>query len=217
MENTLVIQNAEEYQDRGNRAMAAVEAIQVVDEASNVMMGDILAKIKLGVKTIEGRINEPIEKAHELHRWLTGIRTQILTPWRNAETLAKKRMGDYQYKLMVARREAEQKAAAERAALEAEQMRKAQKAIQQNKPEKAEAILAKPVETKTVVPEAPKTEKQSAVFEYSWEAENIDLVPREFLMLDTAKITAKVRKEKMDCKIPGIKVIESAGIRSRAA
>lgn len=214
MENNLAIQNADEYENRGQRAMAAVEAIQVTDDATNVKMGDVLAKIKLGMRTIEDQVNVPIKKADELHKWLTGIRAKILLPWKTAEKEAKERMANYQYKLMVAKREAERKQEEERRRLEEEQRRKAEAAIKANKPAKAEAILAKPVEPKTVVPEAPKTEKQTAVFSYTYEIVDANLIPDEFWVLDTTAIGARVRSEKLACKIPGIKVIEHASIRS---
>lgn len=215
MENSIQIQNADEYENRGNKAVAAVSAIQVVDEATNTQMGDLLSKVKQGMKVIKTKIDEPIDQANKLHKWLTGIRAKILAPWESAEGIAKQRMGDYQYKLMVQRREAQAKADAERARLEEEQARKAQAALEANKPKQAAKILEKPVEPKTVVPEVPKTEKQTAVFTYGWEVTDMNLVPKEYWILDTSKITAQVKKEKLECKIPGVKVIESAGIRSR--
>lgn len=215
MENQIVIQNADEYEARGNKAMIAVREVEVTDEATNAKMGEILSKIKLGKRTIEAKINEPIEQANKLHKWLTSIRNKILSPWNAAEEEAKKRMGNYNYKLMVEKREAQRKADEERRKLEEKQAQKAAEALAKNKPEKAEAILSKPVQPKTVVPEIPKTENQVAVFEYTWELEDAALVPDEYWDLATSKITAKVKKEKLECKIPGIKVIESAGIRSR--
>lgn len=215
METSIQIENANEYQKKGQNAILAIQAIQVVDEATNMKMGDILSKVKFGMKAIEEKINVPIEQANSLHKLLTGVRKKILAPWQEAEAIAKKQMADYQYKLMVAKREAEQKAEAERLRLEAEQRKKAEAAAKAGNAKKAEQILAKPVEVKTVVPEVPKTEKQTAVFEYGWEVSDEKLIPDEFWVLDTSKISAHVRREKLECKIPGIKVIESAGIRSR--
>lgn len=211
----LEIKNANEYEAKGSNALETVKKIDVIDAVSYVAMGEVLSKIKQGISLIEENVEEPIKKAHELHKWLTGIRTKVMAPWKQAETEAKKRMSDFQYQEMVKRRVLEEKAAAEKAELEAAQMRKAQLAMEANKPKKAEQILAKPIETKTVVPDAIKTEKQQAVFVYSYEVEDIELVPREFMQLNQALVGEKVRKEKLACKIPGIKVIESAGIRSR--
>lgn len=215
MENSIQIQNAEEYENRGNKAVAAVQALEVVDEATNAQMGDLLSKVKQGMRVIESKIEEPIQQANQLHRWLTGIRGKVLAPWKTAEAVAKQRMGDFQYKLMVERREAQAKADAERARLEEEQARKAQAAMEANKPKQAAKILEKPIETKTIVPEAVKTEKQTSVFTYDWEPTDLNRIPKQYWKLDEAMIGAQVKKEKLECKIPGIKIIESAGIRSR--
>lgn len=215
MENQIVIQNAEDYEKRGSKALDAVMAVNVTDEATLQTMGDLLSRVKQGMKTIEARINEPIEKAHELHRWLTGLRSKILTPWKSAESVAKQRMADYQYGLMVAKREAERKAEEERRRLEEKQAAEANKAMKKNQPEKAEAILAKPVEPKTIVPEVPKTEKQSVRFVYSFVVEDVEKIPRQYMIPNATLINKVVQAEKMACSIPGVKVIESAGVRSR--
>lgn len=215
METNLEIQNAEEYENRGNKAIAAVEAITVVDDTTNKIMGDTLAKVKQGMKVIKSKIDEPIDNANKLHKWLTGIRAKILAPWEQAESIAKKRMADYAYKLMCERREAQQKADEERRRLEEEQARQANAAIAAKKPDQAAAILKKEVETKTVVPDAPKTEKQTAAFTYDFEVVDANLIPDEFWVIDYQRIGAQVKRDKLACKIAGIKVIESAMIRSR--
>lgn len=145
----------------------------------------------------------------------TNLEIQNADEYENRGNKAIAAVSDYAYKLMVERREAQRKEDQERRKLEEEQARKANAALEANKPAAAAKILEKPIETKTVVPEPVKTEKQTAVFAYDFKVEDMNLVPRDYWILDLAKISAQVKKEKLECKIPGIKVIESASIRSR--
>lgn len=101
----------------------------------------------------------------------------------------------------------------------AELERRAVKAAEQGKVEKAEELIERAV---AVVPEAPATAplKASGIgFGEQWEFEIIDAaqVPREFCKVDEAKIGQYVRAMKVDAKITGVRVFSRPKVSARGS
>ena len=142
---------------------------------------------------------------------------------REAEEAARKAQEEAQAALRRAQEEAKAKALA----IEEEKQRKAREALHDGELEKAEKILEEkktevaPVKTEdflpeeVVIPEKVELKGTHMRTTWGWELEDFDQVPREWLCLDPAKITAYVRTAKEKAKIPGIRIFPKTGMASK--
>lgn len=182
----LVVSNPEQYRDAGERL--------------TLLMG---AKKRL--EDMRTRITKPINDG------LKGINNLFRTPGdtlANAERLIKSKLGAYQTEQerlarieqdrvnAIAQKEQDRLNELARRAAEAGRMGAAEK-----HQERAAAVVAPVVQR-----EAPKVAGVAMRDAWKWALENIDLVPREYLMLDESKVNRYVTAMKADAKIAGVRV-----------
>lgn len=190
-------------------------------------------------------------KAREVLNGLHEDERVLLDPLRAAEDLVKGKMGPYMAAQKRKREEAEaaarkareeREAAARRAeeealarvkAAEEERQRQAREALQDGERKKAEKILEEettkfipeveevPAPAEIVVPEEKKLEGTHSREDWTWELEDIDLVPRVLpngkrpLVLDRSVITALAEAEKEKANVPGIRFFKKTTVVSR--
>lgn len=208
---TIVKPETDHLENEGKSLLLRATDLQVTDEESFKAMGEILLQAKNGIKAIEPQINEPVKKAHDLHKWLTGVRDKVLAPWRQTEMTAKTRMGAWQYEQEQKRRKELEKAAeSARKKAEAEQIKAAEKAMDKGDLEKCEQILSTPVAPAVVqakTPEPPKIAGVSFREDFDFVVEDVDAIPRIYMTPDVQMIRRVVKAQGKVCRIPGIRVV----------
>lgn len=190
----------------GNRSdfVAGAEqlrAIKDVQKALEERRVSVTGPMNEALRTINGWFKAPMEKLKTAEN---GYKV----------TMAAFERGE-QERIRKEEAEARRKADDERRELE----RRAIKAAEQGKTEKAEELIERAV---AVVPETPATAPLKAAgmsFSEQWEFEIIDQtqVPREFCKVDEAKIGQYVRAMKENAKIAGVRIFSRPKVSARGS
>jgi hypothetical protein len=183
--------------------------IQITDDDTYRAAGEILLQIKDLRRQVDEAFDPIISKAHEAHREALAQKKRADAPLVEAEGIIKPRIAAYINEIN--RKRAEEEARLREEARKAEEERRlieAIKAEESGQVEKAEEILAAPVEIAKVRPitEAPKVAGISVQKRWTYRIIDGTLIPREYLTPDHSKIGMIVREGKGETTIPGIEV-----------
>lgn len=181
----VAIQGPEKWEEEA-RAMT-VKSGKALEKA-----GDVLTTLAGLKKEVKKAFDDHVKAAHALHKGLTATRREYMAPLESAEMIIKKKMGAYRLAEEKKIREAQEKAAREAA-------------------EKEQAAMEAGEPAPPPPPPPPvKTPKQvdGVAFVEHWDfiIENVDLIPREFLVPDEMKIRRLVKAMRAETNIPGVKV-----------
>lgn len=200
---------------------AQARTLQIVDSQSYVNAGEFWKSIKDLRKKIADTFDANIKKAHELHKNLLAEKKKHDDPLNAAERTIKKAMADYDAEQERKRREEQRrieevarKAEEERLlaeAIAAEEAAKAAGATQEEAQAEAEQIISQPVYVPPVViPKAVPKMQGGPVFRTIWKCRIVDptIVPREYMIIDIARIGQVIRASKGMARIPGIEAYE---------
>jgi len=196
-------------------------ALQIVDTVSYETGGELLAGIKAQINKIKPQLDEPCEKANQLHKWLTGLRWKVLNPFLNAESEVKRKLAAYQWKQEEKRRREDEKNRA-KAQIEAEAKRKAEiEAAKKAKDKEALAELkaAPIVPEMTQLPKTPEPPKlEGTSFRTVWKFRIIDVnkIPRKHMVPNEQSIGQVVRALGKNAGIDGIEIYPEQIVSSRA-
>ncbi|HQO21327.1 MAG TPA: hypothetical protein PLA03_13385, partial [Acidobacteriota bacterium] len=194
-------------------------SLALIDEARAIVVSDLETEQKAAslwevansiCKEIDNTLDPRIKAAHGLHKSLVALKAETKEPLENVKTLLKRGCADFRLRLEQERQAKEKEL--EEAARKLEEERRIEEAVELESnglKEQADALLAEPIETVSVVVAAPPKPKGIILrSNWTWKVEDENLVPREYLTLDTVKITKVVKAMKNQTKIPGIKVYE---------
>lgn len=199
----------EGFSKQGAQIVAQANALEVANDAAFTDGGAMLTGIKTIVKNVEAEFADPVKKAHEAHKSMVALRDKALAPFKAAETIIKQKLGTYQFEQQEKRRkEAERLEAEARAKAEAAKMKEAEKAMDNGDLEKCEKILetpVAPVPVEVTTPEAPKIAGVSFREDWDFVVEDVDAIPREYMIPDTQTIRAIVKRQGKACRIAGIR------------
>lgn len=186
------------------------QALALVDEAQGLlivthedlsMADQYLSRNKRMQRQWEELTQPAVDAANKSADAARAVRDRILNPLKEWERAIKAKMAAWR------RVQEQQRLEAERRANEEARLAAAVDAEQAGDKEQAEAIIdngamVPPVILPPVVPAGTR-----AVFRKEWTyvIENEALIPREYLMVDTAKITQVVKAMKEQTKIPGVR------------
>jgi hypothetical protein len=202
---------------------AKAKEIKIRDQVSL----DVANAFLRGVKGLLGKIAETfdpiIKQAHEAHRQAIEQKKKHEEPLLQAERIIKTEMGRYLTEQARIRQEAEEKARRETAEAERKRLAEMQAAIDAEnagKPEEAEkhfeeAIAIEP--PKPVIPEPVKAQGTFLRKELKWRVFDLNLVPREFLVLDRQKVEQVFRIQREKMSIPGVETYEDPIVVSRSS
>lgn len=198
-----------ELQQRVSLTAAEAQQVTVTDAASYQVAGDTLTGLTALTKEIETFFEPLCKQAFELHKSLTTRRKTYLAPVEQACARLRRAMTDWKTEQDRQQREREREAAeAVRQAEQARLLREAALLEQQGEAALAEAVveqaIAAPVPVVAVASTTPTVEGVSYMTVYKWRLLNVDLVPRSFLVLDEAKVTAYGKAMKDAAKVPGL-------------
>lgn len=211
---------AEQYGVRAQQYLTEAKAFEIDSQLMAEMAADDLKKIKAYAKDVD-------EKRKSLTKPLDDVKKGIMDLFRpaveyleQAETTLKLGLKKYLDEEERKRRELEEaarKVAREQAArLEAE----AKAAAAQGQAEQARALeqqAAMVPATVMVSSPAPKMSGISSTQVWKFVIENEKLIPREYLMVDEAKIRKVVQALKAEANIPGVRVYDERQIGARSA
>lgn len=200
---------------------------QIVSEETYLKVANATTDIAKLLKVINEHYDGPIKRAHEAHKSIIAAKKVHTDPLEKAEKIARDNMKTWMNEQERIRRETEKKAleeqrkaqeAAELAMREAEaQARKEQQGqaemlAEWGLEEEAAAVAQAPV----IVPEIaipvysppPQIQKGPVSYRESWVAEIIDptLIPKEYMIIDMAKINGVAKAMKGLTNIPGVQV-----------
>lgn len=188
-------------------------SLRVVDATSYTRAGELVTGLRALSKRITAFFEDDVRRAHELHRSLTRKRSEAVDPVDKECARLTREMGAWKTEedrkareaaARLAREEQERQRAIaleEAAALEAQ----GEQALAESVVEQA---IAMPAPVIPIAPTAPKVDGISYRSVWRHEVVDVALVPREYLVIDEAKIAAVVRATKGTLPIPGVRVYE---------
>lgn len=169
---------------------------------------EFLKSIKTMMIRVDKEFDENIQKAHATWKGLLGQKAKYSAPLKDAELLIKRKMGDYNNEQERIAREKqakiEEQARKEREAL----LKKAQEAEAKGKSEKAEELRQQAATAPVPVVEkaVPKVAGVKTIDDWKVEVTDPALVPKEYWIIDTAKMEKVVKATKGALQIPGTRI-----------
>lgn len=205
--------------------VAQSQEIEVKDNDDYIASGSMLNLLTARQKKISDFFEEPAKQANSVHKFITSLRSSLLSPLQQAETLLKNRRRDYRAEVERKRLEQEEEARkAAKAELERQALQEAAQMHQIGEIEAADAIIERAAiapPPPVVIPSTiPKEQGHSIRKVFKFRVTNPALHKREFLILDESKAQAIVSKLGPDAAsiIGGIEVYqdEQETIRRKA-
>lgn len=184
--------------------------LAVTDDVSFSRGGEMLLEIKRRAKIVDERFAEPVSLAHKAHKALTALRDSVLSPFKQAETTIKQKLGTYQMEVEKKRREeAERLRRQEEAKAEAERIAKAQDQMDKGDLKGCEQTLnapATPVIVRPTIQEPPKVAGVCMRDEVMFDITDPDAVPRNLCDPNEKKIRNLVKAMGKATNIPGVRI-----------
>lgn len=206
----------------GDGQSLAIRAHQVtaITPASYADVIGLGRAIRAVIDGITGDDAPEIAKAYQLHKSLIKKRDDKVAPLEIAYARLKHMVGTYDQEQERIRREQERVAQeALRKQQEEEAMREAEALQNAGDAEGAEAVIsqaaASPAPAVVIPSNVPKVFGKSSREVWTYRIENESLIPREYLVPDSAKIGGVVRALKANAKIPGIKAYPTTSVSLR--
>ena len=202
---------------------AKAQEIKVYDQVSLDTANAFLRGVKGLLSKIAETFDPIIKQAHEAHKQAIDKRKEHEEPLLQAERIIKAEMGRYLTEQARLRQEAEKKAWREAAEAERKRLAAMQAAIDAEnagKAEEAEKHFEEAVAIEAPKPVIPEPVKAQGTFlrkETKWRVVDLNAVPRDFLMLDRAKIEQVFRIQREKMAIPGIEVYFDETVVSRTS
>jgi len=206
------------------------KALTIVDQAKTAKVTDVATYTAAGelwksigdmMKEVSDTFDGIIKKAHEAHKEALAKKAKFYDPLAAAHKNIKRLMSDYdaeQERLRLAEQkrlgDLARKAAEEQALLEAiaaEEEARNQGATPEQAAQEAEAVIAAPVYVPPVVlPKATPKLAGGPVYRSNWtfRIDNMDAIPRQYMIPDEVKIRQVVKALKLQHGIPGITAYE---------
>ena len=170
-----------ELERRTDPLVVRADAFVIESDIAYETAADFLRDCKAMQKDIREAFEEPVKKAHEAHKAMTGLRGKLLSPIEAADKRVKAKMAGWVEAKERAAREEEQRRQAE--ARKAEEDRRLAEAAQleaQGRQQEADAALAAPVHVpaQRVVAAPPKVEGTAVRKKYGAKVVDLDALVR---------------------------------------
>ena len=197
---------------RGKSFLALAESMPVATDEDFQHADKLVTEGQDYIKGVKAFMNPHIERAYIAHKELTGDRKMLIDPFEKGTKLLGGKMASYNYKRemekqkereeSIAKAKAEQDSACEAQAKELEEA--GEKAAAHAVKEMKETAVPVPVD------KASDHLMSNTKFRTDWVSSitNPQEVPREYLVVDEAKIQKMVRVMKGNISIPGVFITE---------
>ncbi len=189
----------------------------VVKSQEDLTLADRFLKTVKAMRAKVAELCDPVvAAAHKAHKAATALRNSLDEPLEAAERSVKIKTGAYLTMLETARREEENRRMAE--ALAAAKIKQEQEAMlfaALDEPAAAAEVMAAPVIAEPIAPVAKVEMPAKMQFVSTWSARVIDesKVPREFLVVDYAKLNALAKAMRDGFKVDGCESYEDKSVR----
>ena len=194
-------------------------AMRVTTPAEYTFAGNFLKTIKGAQSKVVAFFAPMKQKAHEAHKAITSQESETLKPLQEAEATVKRAMLTYHAEQERIRQEEQRKAQAaadeaarrERERLEKEAAKLKTPELREARMEQAAAVIAPMVQVASAIPPV-----QGQSIRKTWAARvvNVDLVPREYMVVNEQALTAFAKATKGAVKLPGVEFYEVSNIAS---
>ena len=189
-----------QYKRRIDDWQDTVKELEVTDAESNTLAVEMAGQVKKLAKQIESKRKEIVKEPDTFVRSVNAFARPFKTDLANIERLLKVKINGYQTKQLAEQRERERKEAEARAKLQ-EQINA------ETKPGETPIEVPRAVAPAENATTTRTTEGTASIRKtWAWELENIDEVPRQYLILDKVSINKAVRAGVRE--IAGIKIFE---------
>lgn len=220
-EMTIVEPEIQDLQVSSGDMLGRAASLTVKDDESFALGGEILLEIKRRAKVVDERFADPVSLAHKAHKALTALRDSVISPFKQAETTIKGKLGTYQMAIEKQRRdEADRLRKQAEAKAEAERIAKAQDQMDSGDLKGCEKTLQAPLKVDPVrltTPEAPKVAGVSFKDDWRFEISNVNEIPMEYMVPDEKAIARVVKALGSKANIPGIRIWAEKVVSGRAA
>lgn len=204
---------------QGADIIAQAQALVVDSPESYAVAGVAVVEVKGVRKRIAALFKDAVGKAHQAHRAMCSLRDQVDNVPKNAETILKKKLGDYDREEERKRREEEDRLR-ELARVQAEerQLADAVAAEAVGNAEEAEEIIAEPIAPPVVVlgSTVPKLAGVSTGEHWKHRVVDEDKIPDDYMMPDEKKIGAYARSMKAKASMPGVEFYSDTIVSARS-
>lgn len=205
------------------------EVAPVVDQAASMVVNsaesyglasDFLKRVKQAQVRVTAFFAPMKQKAYEAHKAITAQESETLKPLQQAESTVKRIMSEYyqtQERIRIAEQQKAQEAADDAARKERERLeREAAKLktpeLREHRLEQAAQVIAPMIQVATAV---PVVAGQSVVKRWKAVVINVDLVPREYMVVNDTALQALARATKGAVKVAGVQFVEEVGFTTK--
>jgi len=205
----------EETKKQSDLIVRRAVKVKVTNQKSLSVAETILVQVKDIIKGVIEYFEDPIKKAHAAHKAILAKKNEALDPLLKAEKFLKNAVKDYLVEEERKRRHDEEQRKFEQEALLAKLEKERDDGdtkLSDETFEKIEDIHAESMK----VEEAPQMTGVTKKTLIRWRVTDIDLVPRDLLMIDKAKVDEIVKRMKMNASIPGIEIYEDVSIAMKS-
>ena len=204
--NDVITQEDVQKESQTYAVKAQELALAVKDKESYVAAAEFLVAVKGFRKRVEDAFGPMVKATHTAWKAACDLRKTADAPLDKAETILQPALDKFRREQERIRAEKEAKLQAEaRKRAEDERLAAAIEADKNGKSEEAEALIQAPVQAPVVVlPKAtPKVEGASVRRTWKARVTNAYLIPREYLMVDEAKLNSVAKALKEGFSVPG--------------
>ena len=204
--NDLITQEDVQKQSQEHAMRAKELAVAIKNDASYRDAAEYLIQVKGFRKRVEEVFGPIVKSSHAAWKAACDLRKKADSPLDQAETILQPALDKFRRAQEAIRAEKEAKLQAEaRKRAEDERLAAAIEADKNGKSEEAEALIQAPVQAPVVVlPKAtPKVEGASVRRTWKARVTNAYLIPREYLMVDEAKLNSVAKALKEGFSVPG--------------
>ena len=214
-------------QESVNRAVAEARSLQVSNQAQLTWANEFLGELNRILKAIGEVFDPQVSQAHALHKSLLAEKAKHTGPLEIAKGIVSPKVAAYLAEEdRKAQEKAREKARAERLAqdLADKATDKAFEFDRNGETERADQLLeeshAKINEILAAAPGAPQAPRKDGLAlrtDWKFRVTHPEMVPREYLVPDEAKIGRMVRAAKGEINIPGVLVFSVKSVSKREA
>lgn len=208
MEDT---QRLKDLETRASSFPERANFITVHSQATLDRANEFLKTIKTFQKQLDDFFDENISRLHKAHKEAKAQKGQFEEPLKEAELIIKTEMRGYLLEQDRIRQEAERKKREE----EEKVFQKARELEKTGDKQGAEQMRKEETALTTPLPPVVKAEGTHLMKRWTWEIEDKNKIPRDYMKPDELKISGSVRLLKGKTNIPGIKVFQISSVSTR--
>jgi hypothetical protein len=191
-----------------NGLISEMEVLKIENDAAAEQAGNFLRKNKETQKFVKEYFEDARKTTYDAYKAVTYQISFFIEKLTQAEKTVKRKVADYRMEQERIRREEERRLAEEARKKEEERL------LQQAEESGDDSILDTPIEAPAIHIEEPKKmDGVSFVEKWTYEIQDANKIPREYLIPDEKKIRGVVSSLKDKANIPGVRIYADKTVR----